>query len=102
VGGDEHGGQEKEYNEGRILVTAEIAMPLTVELDEHTAAVVQELAVSENRSASAVIRDALAHYAGHGKHPLPKGTGKYRSGHNDTSAKAEEILRDAVKEGQWP
>ena len=37
-----------------------------------------------------------------GKRRLPLGAGKYRSGRNDTSLKAEEILRDAVKEGQWP
>ena len=77
-------------------------MSLSVELDEKTAAVVQELAAEEKRTASEVIHDALAVYAGVGKRRLPSGAGKYRSGRSDTSSKAEEILRDAVKEGQWP
>ena len=77
-------------------------MSLTVELDEQTAAVVQKLAANEQRSASEVIHDALAVYAGFRKRPLPKGAGKYRSGRTDTSASVDEILADAVKEGLWP
>jgi predicted transcriptional regulator len=77
-------------------------MSFTVELDEKTAAVVQELAAEEKRSASEVVRDALTRYARRGKRALPKGAGKYRSGRSDTAEKAEEILRDAVKEGKWP
>ena len=77
-------------------------MSLTVELDEQTAAVVQKLAAQEQRSASEVIHDALAVYAGVGERPLPKGAGKYRSGRTDTSANVDEILADAVKEGLWP
>jgi len=77
-------------------------MSLTVELDEQTTAVVEELAANEQRSASEVIHDALAVYAAAGKRPLPKGVGKYRSGRTDTSAKVDEILADAVKEGLWP
>lgn len=52
-------------------------MSFTVELDEQTAAVVQELAANEQRSASEVIRDAVAAYPGKPKRPLPKGVGKY-------------------------
>jgi predicted transcriptional regulator len=77
-------------------------MSLTIELDEQTAAVVQELAANEQRTASEVIHDALAAYAAAGKRPLPKGAGRYRSGRTDTSAKVDEILADAVKEGRWP
>ena len=77
-------------------------MSLTVELDEQTAAVVQKLAANEQRSASEVIHDALAVYAGFRGRPLPKGAGKYRSGRTDTSANVDEILADAVKEGLWP
>jgi hypothetical protein len=75
---------------------------VTVELDEKTAAVVQELAAEEQRSASEVIRDAMAVYAQLGKRPLPKGIGKYHSGRSDVSAKARELIREAVMEGQWP
>jgi hypothetical protein len=77
-------------------------MSVSVELDEQTAAVVQELAASEQRPASDVIHDALAVYACLGKRPLPTGMGKYRSGGSDTSANAREILRQAVKDGEWP
>jgi predicted transcriptional regulator len=77
-------------------------MSFTVELDEQTAAVVQELAANEKRSASEVIHDALAAYTGKRKRRLPKGVGKYSSGHTDTAQKVDEILRDAVKEGLWP
>ena len=77
-------------------------MPLTVELDEQTAAVVQALAAGENRSASEVIRDAMAAYASVAKRPLPKRAGKYRSGRTDTSEKVDDILRDAVRDGIWP
>ena len=77
-------------------------MSLTVELDEQTAAVVLGLAASEQRSATEVIHDALAAYACVGRRPLPTGMGKYRSGRTDTSANAREILRQAVKDGEWP
>ena len=77
-------------------------MSLTVELDEHAAAVVQELAASEKRSATEVINTALVVYACVRERPLPKGAGKYRSGRTDTSAKVDEILAEAVKEGRWP
>lgn len=77
-------------------------MPLTVELDEQTATLVQELATTEKRSASEVIHAALSVYAGIRERPLPKGAGKYRSGRTDTSSKVDEFLADAVKEGRWP
>lgn len=77
-------------------------MSVSVELDEQTAAVAQELAANEQRSASDVIHDALAMYASLGKRPMPTGMGKYRSGRSGTSANAREILRQAVKDGEWP
>jgi hypothetical protein len=77
-------------------------MSLSIELDEQTAAVVQDLAANENRSAGEVIRDALAAYARGRKRPLPKGAGKYRSAYPDTSQKVDDILSNAVKEGRWP
>ncbi len=77
-------------------------MSVSVELDEQTAAVVRQLAATENRAPSEVIHDALAAYASLRRRALPKGAGKYRSGHRDTSEKVEEILRDAVEEWRWP
>jgi hypothetical protein len=77
-------------------------MPSSVELDERTAAVVQELATNEKRSASEVIRDAVAAYPGKRKRALHKGAGKYRICYRDTAQNVDEILSNAVKEGLWP
>ncbi len=77
-------------------------MSFTVELDDPTAAAVRELAANENRTASEVIRDAVAAYPGKGKRPLPQGVGKYRSGQADIAQHAREILRQDVQEGKWP
>jgi hypothetical protein len=77
-------------------------MPFSVELDERTAAVVQELAADEKRPASEVIRDAVAAYTGKRKRALPRGAGKYRSSYRDTAQNVDEILSNGVKEGLWP
>jgi predicted transcriptional regulator len=78
-------------------------MSLLIELDEQTAAAVQKLAANENRAATEVIRDALAAYSATVvKRPMPKGMGKYHSGHTDTASKARELLRGAVEKGEWP
>ena len=86
-------------------------MSLTVELDEQTAAVVQELAATEKRSAREVIHDALTVYACQSKEQpvptarprqLPIGVGKYRSGRPNIAQHARDILRKDAKEGQWP
>jgi predicted transcriptional regulator len=77
-------------------------MSYSVELDEQTAAVVQELAANEKRSVSEVIRDALVAYPGKRRRHLPKGVGQVRSGCTDTSQKVDELLSDAVKEQRWP
>ncbi len=50
-------------------------MSVSVELDEQTAAVAQELAANEQRSASDVIHDALAMYASLGNGPCRPGWG---------------------------
>jgi predicted transcriptional regulator len=78
-------------------------MSFTIELDEQTAAVVQELAAKEKRAAAEVIHDALLAYALQPRQrALPRGIGKYRSGHTDTAQHAREIIREAVEKGEWP
>ena len=77
-------------------------MSTTIELDEQTAAVVQQFVASEKRTATEVIRDALATYASIGHRPMPTGMGKYRSGRSDTSVNARDIIRQAVEDGEWP
>jgi homoserine kinase len=86
-------------------------MSVTVELDERTAALVQELAAKDQRSASELIHDALTVYARQPKVPelpsvrrrqLPKGAGKYRSGRPEIAQNVREILRQDVQENKWP
>jgi hypothetical protein len=78
----------------------EVTVSFKIELDEQTAAVVQELAANEKRSASEVIHDAVAVYACKPKRKLPTGVGKYSSGQPNLAQRDEEILRKAAKEGQ--
>ncbi len=74
---------------------------ITVQLDDDLAALLRRLAASQRRSETDIVREALAAYV-HTARPLPTGMGKYHSGQGDVSQKAREILRQAVKEGQWP
>jgi len=77
-------------------------MSFTIQLDDKTAEVLQQLASTENRTEGEVVRDALAAYAQTGNRVLPKGIGKYHSGQGNVSAKARELIREAVREKQWP
>ncbi|HEX5273232.1 MAG TPA: ribbon-helix-helix domain-containing protein [Gemmataceae bacterium] len=74
---------------------------ITVQLDDDLADLVRRLAASQRRSETDIVREALAAYVQTAR-PLPQGMGKYHSGQGDVSEKAREILRQAVKEGQWP
>jgi hypothetical protein len=74
--------------------------PITIEISGPTAEKLRYLVETEQRSEAEIVRDALEAYAP--RRPLPKGAGKYHSGRSDVSQRAEEILRDAVKEGTWP
>jgi metal-responsive CopG/Arc/MetJ family transcriptional regulator len=74
---------------------------LTVQLDEQVAEVVSKLAAAQNRSESEVVQEAVAAYV-QITHPMPQGVGRYHSGRGDVSENAENILRDAARQGQWP
>jgi hypothetical protein len=74
---------------------------ITIQLSGPAAEQLRRLAEAERRSEVDIVGAALEAYAS-SRRPLPRGTGKYRSGRQDVSDKAEEILRDAVREGQWP
>jgi predicted transcriptional regulator len=74
---------------------------LSIQLDDRLAEIVRQLAAAQERSESEVVSEALAIYA-ETKRPLPQGMGVYRSGQTDTSENARTILRNAVKDGQWP
>lgn len=74
---------------------------MTFELDDAAAAELRRLAEAERRSETEILRDALTAYT-QAKRPMPKGIGKYHSGRGDVAENARALLRDAVKEGQWP
>jgi len=69
----------------------------TLYLEEETANVLEQLATQEGRSEGEVIREALLTYKSRQTRPVPKGIGKYRSGHSDISQKAEELLFQNVR-----
>ncbi len=74
---------------------------ITVQIDDDLADLLRRLASSQQRSETDIVREALAAYVQTAR-PLPQGLGKYHSGQGDVSEKARDILRHAVKEGQWP
>jgi predicted transcriptional regulator len=73
----------------------------TVYLDAELASAVRQLATQEGRPQAELIRTALAEYARRAKRPPIPGLGEFDSGHTDTSARAEQILRRASKRGKW-
>jgi hypothetical protein len=74
---------------------------ITVEISGAVAEQLRHLVEVEQRGEAEIVRDALEAYTSP-KHRLPKGAGMYRSGRSDIALNAEQILRDAVKEGKWP
>lgn len=75
---------------------------ITIEISGPAAEKLRRLVETENRSEAEIIADALESYTGKRIRRLPKGVGKYRSGHTDTAQRVDEILGDAVREGLWP
>jgi hypothetical protein len=73
---------------------------MTLQLDEPTAELLRSIAAAEKKSEAEVVRTLVTQYAA--RPPLPIGMGKYRSGTSDTSENASKIIRQAVKDGQWP
>jgi hypothetical protein len=65
------------------------------------AEVLRRLAAAQKRSETDIVREALAAYVQTAR-PSPRGMGKYHSGQANVSEKARDLLREAVKEGQWP
>jgi hypothetical protein len=61
----------------------------------------RQMAASQGRSQSELIRDALRAYTGKAKRLRIPGIGEFDSGHTDTSERAEDLLRRADKRGRW-
>ena len=74
----------------------------TVYLDREVAKKIRDLADSQGRSETDLIREALVLYAGQTARPKPKGVGRYRSGKSDVSQQAEKLLRKAARDHRWP
>ena len=74
---------------------------ITVQLDDEMAEVLRRLAAAQQRSETDIVREALAAYVEVGR-PLPKGIGKYHSGQGHVAEQARDLLRQAVKDRQWP
>jgi Ribbon-helix-helix protein, copG family len=74
---------------------------ITVQLDDGMAEVLRRLAVAQQRSETEIVHEALAAYVATAR-PSPKGMGKYHSGQGNISEQTRELLRQAVKDGQWP
>ncbi len=74
----------------------------TVYLEPETALALQHLANQEGRSQAELIREALQLYTRRVHRPKLKGVGKYRSGRSDISVRAEELLKEAVRNKKWP
>lgn len=74
---------------------------VTVQLNGEIAEELRRLAAAQERSETDIVCEALAAYMGSVR-PLPKGMGRYRSGQGNVSEQARDLLRQAVKDNQWP
>jgi hypothetical protein len=74
---------------------------ITVQVDDELAELLRRLAAAQKRSETEIVREALAAYV-QAARPVPKGIGEYHSGQADVSARARDLIREAVKEGSWP
>ena len=74
---------------------------VTVQLDDGTAQLLDDVAREQNESREQVIHRALAGLSRQRVGSM-KGVGAYRSGRSDVSERAEEILENAAAEGRWP
>jgi metal-responsive CopG/Arc/MetJ family transcriptional regulator len=74
---------------------------ITVHLNDEIAEELRRLATAQERSETDIVCEALAAYV-QATRPLPKGLGKYHSGQSNVSEQARDLLRQTVKERQWP
>jgi hypothetical protein len=74
---------------------------ITVQLSDEVAHDLRRLAETQQRSEAEIVCEALAAYVRTAR-PLPKGMGKYHSGQSNVAEHARDLLRQAVKEKQWP
>jgi predicted DNA-binding protein len=73
---------------------------ITIKLGDELVELLRNLAAAQKRSETDIVREALAAYMQTAR-PLPKGMGQYHSGQKQVSEQARDLLRQAVKDGQW-
>jgi predicted transcriptional regulator len=74
----------------------------TVYLDNDLALAIRQLASSEGRPQAEIIREALIRHTHQADRPKPKRIGAFHSGRADVSERSKDLIREAVKAGQWP
>jgi metal-responsive CopG/Arc/MetJ family transcriptional regulator len=74
---------------------------ITVHLNDDMAEELRRMATAQARSETDIVCAALAAYV-QTVRPLPKGMGRYHSGQGNVSEQARDLLRQAVKDKQWP
>jgi len=78
-----------------LLYTASVTLAIDLDLD--TALKLRALAQAQGRSVEDLVGDVLREFAGKYQRPHIPGIGEFDSGVCDTSALADEILRDAAR-----
>jgi hypothetical protein len=74
---------------------------ITVHLNDDLTEEIRRLAAAQARSETDIVCEALDAYVRTAR-PLPKGIGKYHSGAGNVSEQARDLIRQAVKQRQWP
>ncbi|MBZ5611017.1 MAG: ribbon-helix-helix domain-containing protein [Acidobacteriia bacterium] len=77
-------------------------MEITVDLDIDTALKLRAMAQAQDRSVDQLIQEVLRAYTSRYKRPCITGLGEFDSGETDVSERAREILKEAVRKGEWP
>ena len=74
----------------------------TVYLDDDTVAALKGISKRSAKPQAQLIRDAVRAFAIGGDYPpLPAGLGMFESGHEDTSVRRKELLKEAARRRQW-
>jgi hypothetical protein len=74
----------------------------TIYLDPQVALVLRQMAKAQDKSQAELTRAALAIYTQDVSRPKPRRKKRYCSGRFDVPTRAEDLLRQAIWEGQWP
>jgi len=74
----------------------------TVYLDEDVVDSLRALSVRRSKPQAELIREALRKFTAAERPPLPEGLGMFDGGHSHTTARRQDILKEAARSGKWP